>query len=84
MKDLKNAVGHADQHMHNIEDARVKAGSEPNQVPERKGVKWLKKAAKFAAKVGLQRLAIWILEDPSSAWDYLCSNAKVIFEVITS
>lgn len=84
MKRLKNAVGRTDQHMHNIEDARVKGGTEPNQVPERKGVKWLKKVAKFAAKIGLQRLAIWILEDPDSALDYLLSNLEAVLEVFAS
>ena len=48
MKHLKNAAGRTDQHMHNIEDARVKGGTEPHQEPERKSVKWLKKVAKFA------------------------------------
>lgn len=84
MKRLKKAVGRTDQHMHSIEDARVKGGTEPNQIPERKGVKWLKKVAKFAAKIGLQRLAVWILEDPESALDYLLSNVKVFLEGITS
>lgn len=84
MKRLKNAVGRTDQHMHNIEDARVKGGTEPRQEPERKGVKWLKKVAKFAAKIGLQRLAVWILEDPESAWDDFLLKVEEIFEVITS
>lgn len=84
MKRLKNAVGRTDQHMHNIEDARVKVGTEPHQEPERKGVKWLKKVAKFAAKIGLQRLALWILEDPESAWDVLLLRAEEILEVIAS
>ena len=84
MKRLKNAVGRSDQHMHNIEDARVKGGTEPRQEPERKGVIWLKKVAKFAAKIGLQRLAVWILEDPESAWDDFLLKVEEIFEVITS
>ena len=84
MKRLKNAVGRTDQHMHSIEDARVKGGTEPRQEPERKGAKWLKKVAKFAAKIGLQRLAAWILEDPESAWDDFLLRVKEILEVITS
>ena len=84
MKRLKNAVGRTDQHMHNIEDARVKGGTEPRQEPERKGVKWLKKVAKFAAKIGLQRFAIWILEDPESAWDDLLLKVEEILEAIAS
>lgn len=84
MKRLKNAVGRTDQHMHNIEDARVKGGTEPRQEPERKGVKWLKKVAKFAAKIGLQRLAVWILEDPESAWGDFLLKVEEILEVITS
>ncbi|GGH96303.1 hypothetical protein CFY91_06215 [Pseudomonas fluvialis] len=84
MKRLKNAVGRTDQHMHNIEDARLKGGTEPRQEPERKGVKWLKKVAKFAAKVGLQRLAVWILEDPESAWDYLLLKVGEILGGIAS
>ncbi|MFG8476574.1 hypothetical protein ACEOTE_23915 [Pseudomonas aeruginosa] len=84
MKRLKNAVGRTDQHMHNIEDARVKAGTEPNQAPERKAVRWLKKVAKFATKIGLQRLAVWILEDPESAWDDLLHEVEEILEVIAS
>lgn len=84
MKRLKNAVGRTDQHMHNIEDARVKGGTEPRQEPERKGVKWLKKVAKFVAKVGLQRLAVWILEDPESAWDYLLLKVGEILGGIAS
>ncbi|MDH0288408.1 hypothetical protein N7414_04725 [Pseudomonas sp. GD04087] len=84
MKRLKNAVGRTDQHMHNIEDARVKAGTEPNQAPERKAVRWLKKVAKFGAKIGLQRLAVWILEDPESAWDDLLHEVEEILEVIAS
>ncbi|WKC35833.1 hypothetical protein QYM18_15300 [Ectopseudomonas chengduensis] len=84
MKRLKNAVGRTDQHMHNIEDARVKVGTEPRQEPERKGVKWLKKVAKIATKIGLQRLAAWILEDPESAWDDFLLKVEEILEVITS
>ncbi|MEE1893313.1 hypothetical protein V0R51_10400 [Pseudomonas otitidis] len=84
MKHLKNAVGRTDQHMHNIEDARVKVGTEPHQESERKAVKRLKKVAIFAAKIGFQRLAIWILKDPESAWDYLLRKVEVILEVIAS
>ncbi|WP_278618670.1 MULTISPECIES: hypothetical protein [Pseudomonadaceae] len=84
MKRLKNAVGRTDQHMHSIEDARVKGDTAPRQEPERKGVKWLKKAAKFAAKIGFQRLAVWILEDPEFAWDFLLLKVGEILEGMTS
>lgn len=85
MSSLKKlAGGKANQSLHNNEDARVKAETVANQAPERKGVKWLKQAAKFVAKIGLQRFVIWILEDPDSAWDYLCSHGKLILEVLSS
>ena len=84
MKHLKNAAGRTDQHMHNIEDARVKGGTEPRQEPERKSEKWLKKVAKFSAAIGLKRFAVWILEDPESAWDEICLTVEKVPEVIAS
>lgn len=81
---LKNAVGCTDQHMHNIEDARVKGGTKPHHELERKGVKWLKKVAKFAAVIGLKRLARWILEDPESAWDEILLKVDGVLEVMSS
>lgn len=40
--------------------------------------------AEEGAKIGLQRLAVWILEDPESAWDDFLLKVEEILEVITS
>jgi hypothetical protein len=84
MRNLKKAVGRTEQHMHNIEDARVKGGAGTNQESERKGVKLLKMVAKFATKIGFQRLAVWILKDPESAWDSLLLTVEEILEALVS
>lgn len=84
MKRLKNAVGRTDQHMHNIEDARVKGETKPHHELERKGVKWLKKVAKVAAIFGLKRLARWIMEDPEAAWDDILFKVKGMLEEMDS
>lgn len=84
MNDLKNAAGSRNQqHMHNIEDARVKVHTAPDPMPPRKGVVWLKKAAKFAARIGLQRLSIYLMENADSIWDSLSSNVEAFLEVLS-
>lgn len=82
MKSLKKAdctcVG---QHMHNIEDVRVKIDAVSNKNPERKSVRLLKAAALRAAKFGLKRLSIWILENPDSILETL-QIVKVFLEAL--
>lgn len=84
MNDLKNSTGSRDQQdMHNIEDARVKVHTAPDPVPPRKGVVWLKKAAKFAAHIGLRQFSIYLMENADSIWDSLFSNVEALLEVLS-
>lgn len=83
MKRLKNAVGRTDQHMHKIEDARVKVTDTPQQKDDKGEGRWKTKVVNAAKVVKRIPYYVWLWEKGVEGWGWFCENVGSIFEVIS-